>query len=106
MNLRLSPWITLGLLLFGVLPIQAVQQPATNQGGQSQQPQPNSDARSVVSPRDMQIERAKIQMAEKRYEEAIKTYQELLKSDPKNAVFLNMVGIAYLDLSNFDQAKK
>ena len=54
----------------------------------------------------MQEERAKVQIAEKRYEAAIQTYQDLLKADPKNAVYLNMVGIAYLDLSNYDQAKK
>jgi len=30
----------------------------------------------------------------------------LLKDDRKNAGFLNMIGIAYLDLANYDQAKK
>jgi tetratricopeptide (TPR) repeat protein len=54
----------------------------------------------------MQEERARIQIAEKRYDAAIQTYQDLLKADPKNAVFLNMIGIAYLDLSNYNQAKK
>jgi tetratricopeptide (TPR) repeat protein len=54
----------------------------------------------------MQEERARIQIAEKRYEAAIQTYEDLLKDDSKNAVFLNMIGIAYLDLSNFNQAKK
>jgi tetratricopeptide (TPR) repeat protein len=54
----------------------------------------------------MQEERAKVQLAEKRYEAAIQSYQELLKGDPKNALFMNMIGIAYLDLSNYDQAKK
>lgn len=54
----------------------------------------------------MEEERAKVQMAEKRYDAAIQTYQGLLKADPKNAVFLNMVGIAYLDLSNYGQAKR
>jgi tetratricopeptide (TPR) repeat protein len=59
-----------------------------------------------LGPKEMQEERAKIQMAEKRYEAAIQSYQDLLKADPKNAVFMNMIGIAYLDLSNYDQAKK
>ena len=67
--------------------------------------QPRS--RPALSPRDTQVERAKILMAEKRYEacdpDAIRTY---CKSEPKNAVFMNMIGIAYLDLSNYDQAKK
>ncbi len=44
-------------------------------------------------------------MAEKRYDAAIQAYQDLLKSSPNNAVFLNMIGIAYLDLAQMDQAK-
>jgi tetratricopeptide (TPR) repeat protein len=67
----------------------------------AQQPVPAS-----LSPQQMQEERAKVQMAEKRYEAAIQSYQDLLKADPKNAIFMNMIGIAYLDLSNYDQAKK
>jgi tetratricopeptide (TPR) repeat protein len=54
----------------------------------------------------MQEERAKIQIAEKRYEAAIQSYQDLLKTEPKNAVFMNMIGIAYLDLSNYNQARR
>jgi tetratricopeptide (TPR) repeat protein len=77
-----------------------------NPSGQQQSPQSNSDARPPVSPREKQEEQARIFMAEKRYEDAIQAYEELLKSEPKSAVYLNMVGIAYLDLSNFDQAKK
>src|SRR5579863_2898868 len=67
----------------------------------AQQPAP-----AALSPKEMQEERAKVQMAEKRYDAAIQTYLDLLKGDPKNAVFMNMIGIAYLDLSNYDQAKK
>jgi tetratricopeptide (TPR) repeat protein len=67
----------------------------------AQQPVPAS-----LSPQQMHEERAKVQMAEKRYEAAIQSYQDLLKADPKNAIFMNMIGIAYLDLSNYDQAKK
>jgi tetratricopeptide (TPR) repeat protein len=63
-------------------------------------------APAALSPKQMQEERAKVQMAEKRYEAAIQSYQDLLKADPKNALFMNMIGIAYLDLSNYDQAKK
>jgi tetratricopeptide (TPR) repeat protein len=68
--------------------------------------QATSDARPPLSPRDMQVEKAKILMAEKRYEAAIQAYQDLLKTEPKNATFMNMIGIGYLDISNFDQAKK
>jgi len=63
-------------------------------------------APSPLSSAGILEERAKIQMAEKRYPEAIATYQELLKTNPKNAYILNMAGIAYLDLSNYDQARK
>jgi tetratricopeptide (TPR) repeat protein len=54
----------------------------------------------------MQEERAKVQMAEKKFDAAIQTYQDLLKSDPKNATYMNMIGIAYLDLGKYDLAKK
>lgn len=61
---------------------------------------------SGLSPQEMQEQRARVQMAEKRYDAAIQSYQDLLKADPKNAMFMNMIGIAYLDLGNYDQAKK
>jgi tetratricopeptide (TPR) repeat protein len=73
---------------------------------QSSQTQSGSAAASTLSPREMQEERAKIQMAEKRYDAAIQGYQDLLKTDPKNAGFMNMIGIAYLDLANYDLAKR
>src|SRR5258708_6108946 len=60
----------------------------------------------AMSDRELQIEKARIFMAEKKYEAAIQMYQDVLKGDPKNAVVLNMTGIAYLNLSQFDQAKK
>ena len=59
-----------------------------------------------LSPKDMQVERAKIYMATKRYEQAIETYQQLSKSEPRNAQYLNMIGIAYLNLTNLNQAQK
>jgi tetratricopeptide (TPR) repeat protein len=68
--------------------------------------QPINVGPAPLSPEAMQEERAKIQMAEKRYEAAIQSYQDLLKADPKNATFMNMIGIAYLDLSNYNQAKR
>jgi tetratricopeptide (TPR) repeat protein len=99
-------WIFSSLfLLFGATCL-AAQQPAQNQATQSPQSQAGNTTPAPLSPKDMQEERAKIQIAEKRYDAAIQTYQDLLKADPKNAVFLNMIGIAYLDLSNYNQAKK
>ncbi len=87
MKRKFPRWILLVVLLFAATPRLSAQQTA-------------------LSPKEMQVERAKVQMAEKRYEAAIQTYQDLLKSDPKNAVFLNMIGIAYLDFGNYEQAKK
>ena len=92
MKAKLPLYLILGLLLFAAAPRAAAQQ--------------DTNTRTARSPRDTLIERATIFMAEKRYDAAIQTYQDLLKSEPKNAVFLNMAGIAYLNLSNYDQAKK
>lgn len=86
---------------------------AARLGAQQSGPPPQSSPSTVavtatptLTPKQAQEERAKIQMAEKRYDAAIQTYQDLLKADPKNAQYMNMVGIAYLDLSNFEQAKR
>ncbi len=99
-------WIFPSLFLFFGATCPAAQQAAPNQAAQSPQSQAGNTAPAVLSPKDMQEERARIQIAEKRYDAAIQTYQDLLKADPKNAVFLNMIGIAYLDLSNYNQAKR
>jgi tetratricopeptide (TPR) repeat protein len=90
MKWKLPFRIFLGLILFSIAFHLCAQQPA---------PAP-------LTPKEMQEERAKVQMAEKRYEAAIQSYQDLLKADPKNAVFMNMIGIANLSLSNYDQAKR
>jgi tetratricopeptide (TPR) repeat protein len=45
-------------------------------------------------------------MAEKRYDAGIHAYEDLLKSEPKNAVFMNMIGIAYLNVGNYAMARK
>ena len=99
-------WIFPSLFLFFGATCPAAQQPGQNQAAQSTQTQAGNTTPAPLSPKDMQEERARIQIAEKRYDAAIQTYQDLLKADPKNAVFLNMIGIAYLDLSNYNQAKK
>jgi len=72
---------------------------------QSASPSTNS-TQEPLSPKDMQVERAKIYMATKRYEQAIETYQQLSKSEPRNAQYLNMIGIAYLNLTNLNQAQR
>jgi Tfp pilus assembly protein PilF len=93
MNMKHFTWVALIFAIFACTPGLNAQQPA-------------ADVRPAQSARDVGVERAKILMAEKRYEAGIHAYEDLLKSEPKNAVFMNMIGIAYLNLSNFSQAKK
>ena len=102
--------IFLGLfLLFSALQVSA-QQSASGQAdtaNSSQSSSQSADAGSpALSPKALQVERAKVMMAEKRFDSAIQEYQDLLREEPKNAVYMNMIGIAYLDLANFDLAKK
>jgi tetratricopeptide (TPR) repeat protein len=97
--------VFLGLFAFAI-GVQPAAQAAPSQATQTPQSQPGSSVPPAVRPQEMQEERAKVQMAEKRYDAAIQTYQELLKAEPKNAAYLNMIGIAYLDLGNYAQAKK
>jgi tetratricopeptide (TPR) repeat protein len=107
MNSKIPPQMILGMVLLATGPTFAAQPLLLGHAPtQQQSPQANSDAHSTLSPKETQEEHAKIFMAEKRYEDAIQAYEELLKSDPKSAIYLNMVGIGYLDLSNFDQARK
>jgi tetratricopeptide (TPR) repeat protein len=107
MKFKPFPWIHFGLLALVVLPFGAAAGPiAGDSPSQAQQSQSVADSRAAMSAKDVQIEKARILMAEKRYQAAVEAYQEVLKGDPKNAVILNMVGIAYLDLSNYGQAKK
>ena len=108
MNTRLLTWVTLTLLLFADATLATAQQSATGSQGQSSltPPQANVSTPRALSPKEMAIERAKILMVEKKYEAGIQAYQDLLKADPNNAEFMNMIGIMYLNLSNFSQAKK
>ena len=97
-------WIFPGLLLIAGIPLLGAQQIAPGATAIPSQSHPAGPP--PLSPKEMQVERAKIQMAEKRYDLAIQSYQDLLKTDPKNAIYMNMIGIAYLNLSNDVQAKK
>jgi tetratricopeptide (TPR) repeat protein len=106
MKMQLLTRVSLTLLIFAVTPGLNAQQSAANSTSPPSQTQTRTDARPALSSRDVAIERAKILMAEKRYEAAIHEYEDLLKTEPKNAVFMNMIGIAYLNISNLNQAKK
>jgi tetratricopeptide (TPR) repeat protein len=49
---------------------------------------------------------AQIAMARKDYLQAAVLYQQILQDDPKNAAILNQVGIAYLQLGDWDHAER
>ena len=99
----LSTWF---LLTLGIAAIPATSRAAGESGSRPAPWPQSSDARGAMSPEDTQIEKGKIFMAEKKYDTAILTYQDVLKGDPKNAAVLNMLGIAYLNLSKYDQARR
>ncbi len=90
MKFKPPKWIFLGIILFCA---------GLRAGAQD-------SAAPPYTPKELAVERAKVQMAEKRYDAAIQAYQDLLKAEPKNAIYMNMIGIAYLDLGNYDQAKR
>jgi tetratricopeptide (TPR) repeat protein len=98
--------ILLCLFLLGAISSLAAQQAAPGSSSYTPESQSSNPGPAAFTPKEMQEERAKVQMAEKRYDAAIQTYLDMLKDDSKNAVYMNMIGIAYLDLSNFTLAKK
>lgn len=108
MKMNSSCWIFLSMFLFATSFPGAGQQSAPEQSNKvvSAQPGTVTSLTQTLSPQELLSERARIQMAEKRYDAAIQTYQDLLKNEPKNAVYMNMIGIAYLNMNNYDQAKK
>jgi tetratricopeptide (TPR) repeat protein len=50
--------------------------------------------------------RGDLLMAHKQFSEAAAAYQEALRKDPRNAVLLNKIGIAYHQMLRFGEAKK
>jgi tetratricopeptide (TPR) repeat protein len=106
MNSKPPRRLFLVLIPIPVILSLAIASHAANPPRALRQQQTASSAPTQLGPKEMLEEKAKVQMAEKRYEAAIQDYEDLLKLDPKNAPAMNMIGIAYLDLSNFDQAKK
>jgi tetratricopeptide (TPR) repeat protein len=106
MKMKLFAWVALILPISAALSNLNAQQPAANLPAPMSTTPASTEARPALSSRDMAIERAKIMFAEKRYDAGIHAYEDLLKSEPKNAVFMNMIGIAYLNMSNYAQAKK
>jgi tetratricopeptide (TPR) repeat protein len=66
--------------------------------------QPPADA-TEKTPQQIAAARAQILIAEKRYDEAIKAYQELLVEQPGNARFANMLGVAYQQTGQLGKAR-
>ena len=106
MNLKFLALAASFLLIFAVTLSLNAQQPAAHSPAPPSQAQSSPDVRPARSSKDVALERAKLLIAEKRYEAGIHAYEEILKTEPKNAVVLNMIGIAYLNMANFNQAKK
>ena len=105
MSLKLLTCLALCFSICPLIPRVNAQQPASNPAAVSLT-QESTDVHPAQSARDVSIERARIMMAEKRYDAGIHAYEDLLKNEPKNAVFMNMIGIAYLNMGNFPLAKK
>ena|SRR5437868_62029 len=105
MNMKLLTWVAL-IPILAAVPVLNAQEPAANSPAAALPSQASADVRPTLSARDMAVERAKIMFAEKRYDAGIQAYGDLLKSEPKNAVFMNMIGIAYLNMANYALAKK
>jgi len=61
---------------------------------------------TLQTPRQIAEMRAQISMARKDYLQAAVLYQQILQSDPKDAGILNQVGIAYLQLGDWDHAER
>jgi tetratricopeptide (TPR) repeat protein len=106
MNRKLLARVAFIFSIFAVMPVLNAQQPAANSPASVAPPQDTTVVRPALSARDIAIDRARIMMAEKRFDAGIQAYEDLLKSEPKNAVFINMIGIAYLNIANYSQAKK
>ncbi len=63
-------------------------------------------AHSEMTPFQIEELRADILMARKLYPEAIKSYEHLVKTDPKDAVLLNKLGVAYEVYGNDTRAER
>lgn len=97
------------VLVLAALPAQvSADAPQSAQSAQSAPAQNPSQpqARPQADPAQDKMLRADILMARKRFQEAINVYKELLRRDPKNAVLLNKIGIAYTQLSNLNEARR
>ncbi|MGH9727207.1 MAG: tetratricopeptide repeat protein [Candidatus Acidiferrales bacterium] len=87
--------------------------PLTSRAQQTSAPQVHkvsasgsSSTQPAMTPLQMAELRADILMARKMYPEAIAAYERLVKQEPKNAVVLNQLGVAYEQLSQYGPAER
>jgi tetratricopeptide (TPR) repeat protein len=59
-----------------------------------------------MSPRQLLELRGDIFVARKMFLDAIHTYEQVLSQEPKNAVLLNKIGVAYQQLGNYPHAER
>lgn len=59
---------------------------------------------SALTPRQLAIMHADIQMAKKLFPEAISTYTKILREEPNNAELLNKIGVAYQQLGDLGRS--
>lgn len=110
MNARIVAGAALVLLIGAALlpgntPAQTAARPSGNAQAQQFTPPTDPAVQPQTNSADALKTRAQICMATKQYDEAIQNYKALLKLEPKNAQYMNMLGIAYLQVVNLGQAK-
>ena len=68
-------------------------------------PQTNSTS-TPANPHEQEELQARVLMARKDYVGAVKAYQRLSQEEPRNATYLNFIGLALLQLSDINNAEK
>lgn len=71
-----------------------------------QNQQPASNEEEKLSPRQLAEMRADLLSARKEYEAAAEAYQDIAKTDPRNAQLLNKIGVAYQAVGNYPLAER
>jgi tetratricopeptide (TPR) repeat protein len=99
---RISHFAILLTILIPGISVARQDPPASNDASASRAGQTTPP----LTARDAALIRGDIQMARKDYEQAIAEYRLALDADPKGAVLLNKMGIAYQQLGQLDQAER
>lgn len=111
--------LLIGQLLAGQAPSPPPARPAQGSSQQPAHPQQSDTAQTsgtsaalapsgppARTPREDEELRADVLMARKQYAEAAAAYLSLVRQEPRNAVLLNKLGIAYHQQTMLDQAKR